>query len=85
MTKLSESNLNNEEVDLMKILYNNGVGVASMGKIMTSLSKKRNVKGLYFTQTVRNMTVRLQSTMNHVSDIDPKWTVAQKTIHSMNE
>jgi hypothetical protein len=85
VTKLSECNLNNEEVDLMKLLYNNGVGVASMGKIMTSLSKKRNVKGLFLTQTVRNMTARLQSTMNHVSGIDPKWTVAQKTIHSMNE
>ena len=84
VTKLSETTLNNEEVDYMKLLYNNGVGVASMGKILASLSK-RGVKGLFLAQTVQNMTERLQSTMNEVSGIDPKWTVAQKTIHSMNE
>jgi len=85
VTKLSDTSLNAEEVDCMKIWYNNGVGVASMGKILTSLAKRRGVKGLYLAQTVRNMTERLQSTMNEVSGIDPKWTVAQKTIHSMNE
>jgi hypothetical protein len=85
VTKLSDTSLNSEEVDYMKILYHNGVGVASMGKILTSLAKRRGVKGLYLSQTVRNMTERLQSTMNEVSGIDPKWTVAQKTIHSMNE
>ena len=44
--KLCDSHLNVEEMDYMKVMYNNGVGVASIGRILTSLSKKRGVKGL---------------------------------------
>jgi hypothetical protein len=85
VTTLSETNLNGEEIDYMKVLYKNGVGVVSMGKILTFPPKKRNVKGLFLAQTVRNMTHRLQATMNEVSGIDSKWYVAPKTIHVMNE
>ena len=85
VVKLCDNHLNAEEMDYMKVMYNNGVGVASIGRILTSLSKKRGVKGLYLSQTVCNMTVRLQQTMNELSGIDPKWSVAQKTIHAMNE
>ena len=52
VTKLSDTTLNSEEVDYMKVLYNNEVGVASMGKMLTSLAKRRSVKGLYIAQTV---------------------------------
>ena len=84
VVKLCDSHWNVEEMDYIKTMYNNGVG-DSISRILTSLSKKRGIKGLYLSQTVRNMTFWLQQTMNELSEIDPKWSVAQKTIHAMNE
>ena len=85
VVKLCDNHLNAEEMDYMKVMYNNGVVVASIGRILTSLSKKRGVKGLYLSQTVCNMTLWLQQIMNELSGIVPKWYVTQKTIHAMNE
>ena len=43
VVKLCDNHLNAEEMDYMKVMYNNGVGVASIGRILTSLSKKHGL------------------------------------------
>ena len=39
MATISETNLNVEEIDYIKLLYKNGVGVALIGRVLTSLLK----------------------------------------------
>ena len=85
LTKLNENNLSVEEIDYMRVMYDHGVGTTSMSKIMTTLAKERGHKGSYRKQTVWNITSCLQDTMDKVASIDPKWTVTQKTLHSMNK
>ena len=85
VTKLNNNHLNAKQLDYMRVMYEHGVGTASMSRVMTMLAKKRGHKGEYLAQTVRNMALPLQDTVDKVSGVDPKWSVAQKTLHSMNE
>ena len=53
--------------------------------IMGDVLRQKGKKGGFLAKTVTNIDNKIQKAMDIVADVDKDWTVAEKTIHSLNK
>lgn len=82
-TLLNESDMNQEEMNFLKLMYENGVVNSTLADIMTKVLNDGGKKGEFLTSTMKNVTTKLQDAMDEIQGVDPDWSVAQATVQRL--
>ena len=82
--KMNATDLDEENMELLKILYNGGLPNRSIASIMTQVLKQDGQKGSFLTETVKNITESLQKDIDKARGIDPDFSVAKRTITALH-
>ena len=84
-TNCNESDLDNADLNLLKVLYEKGVTSSSLAEVFNQMRHESGKKGEFLPKTINNIAKKQQAIMDLALGIDKDWTTAQKTLHKLNE
>jgi len=73
-----ERDCDEEDIDLMHVMYSVGTPPAHIGKIMEEVRKKKGQRGRFINKNIRNASDKHDDTMNFLKGVDKKWSTAKK-------
>jgi len=82
---LSKDDLSDDQLDFLKIMYENGISQTTIANAMTNAVNKEGITGEFLGSTIKNITTGMQQAMDEIAGIDSSWSIAQKTIQKLNE
>jgi len=82
-TLLNKTAMNHEEMNFLKLMYENGVVNSTLADIMTKVMNKGGKQGEFLSSTMQNVTTKIQEAMDEIEGVDPDWSVAQTTVHRL--
>ena len=77
---VSPSKIENDDRDLMQVMYEIKVQPAIISCVMKKVRTKKGRRGRLLTKTIANAKRKHRTEMNLLLGISPDWSVAQKTI-----
>jgi hypothetical protein len=80
---VSERDCDEDDVDLMHVMYSVGTSSAAIGRIMDEVRKRKAQSGNFLAKTLRNAAVKHNNTLDFLQGIDKHWSTAKKTIADM--
>ena len=84
-TNCNEGDLDTNDLNLLKVLYEKGVTSSSLAEVFNQMRHESGKKGEFLPKTINNIAKKQQAIMDLALGIDKDWTTAQKTLHKLNE
>ena len=75
---ITENNCDKEDIDLMHVMYSVDTPPATIAKIMSKVRRKKGQSGQFLTKTLKNASVKHDTTIAHLKGINKNWTTAKK-------
>ena len=84
-TLLSEDNLNEDQMNFVIRMHQEGVNNTSISTIMTKILNDKGIRGEFVPSATRNMTRRMQEAIDTIDGISSDYSIAEKSIHRLNK
>lgn len=82
---LGEKDLSEQERSWIERMYETGISNGVIASVMTGyFDKEGKAKGEFLTQTIENLTKKIQKECDLVKNISPDMTIAEKTLQELN-
>ena len=75
-----ERDCDEDNVDLMHVMYSVGTSPANIGKFMEEVRKKKGQSGRFLTKSLRNASDKHNDTLTFLKGIDKHWSAAKKSV-----
>lgn len=84
-TTLNKSDLNEEQLMTLNILFDSGVSPTTIAKAMTDAVNRSGRSGEFLASTIKNIGNQERAAMNKISGISSDWSQAVKIICTIQE
>ena len=81
---LNESDLSEDNLEYMRLMFNAGVGDQTVANIMTQMLNKQGRPGEFLASTIQNIHTNCQAAMDEIAAISADATVAERTLERLN-
>lgn len=82
---LNESDLNEDDFNYMRLMYDSGVPNQTIANIMTNVANSAGKQGEFLSSTIKNINEKVQKAMDAIAGIEVDFSVAEKTIAVLKE
>ena len=84
---LNESDLDKEDMDYMKLMFDSNVAPQTIANIMSSIVNKKGKPGEFLASTIQNIGITCQAAMDAIAEVvgKSKMSEAEKTIQRLNQ
>ena len=66
-------------------MFKQGISPSSIADIMSKMLKENGKEGHFLAQLIRNMNVKIQTTMDMAAGVDKNWSIVHHTLKKLNE
>ena len=82
---LNESDLNDQQSNMMRLMFEQGIKDQTIANIMSSVLNKDGKPGEFLASTIRNINEKTQKAMDAIAGISADYSIAQKTMANLHE
>ena len=84
-TKLNANDLNEKQMNYLRLMYEQGVPNQTIANIMSNVVNEAGKEGEFLSSTIKNITVKCQKIMDEIAGISSDMSIAEKTLRNLTE